>query len=278
MYVCNPALQPLRMFREELEFGAVTFRMLPGVVITNLSWRTDQKIKVIHKHSEQTKVKSGVYYAAVSTVVLLPVETGWTCPGLFVFLHAILHSLGWPWCWFFSARRSWPGSPSLIHQPLLQGTSLSVSTVLSLMLAVPPHLMCAVFVYVSSHSHLIQLTFYLKIYVLGRQYLSDRWNRGHGKQRSWTQRGAESGVSHFHLSPSITLKDVGSQHGRIRGFTKEPTVVEVSLNLQEDKISTKKSTKIMSDGLTGLLIRILMIPIYLKPLIQLHSSEKTQED
>lgn len=54
-----------------------------------------------------------------STVVLLPVETGWTCPGLFVFLHATLHSLGWPWCRFLSARRSWPGSPSLIHQPLL---------------------------------------------------------------------------------------------------------------------------------------------------------------
>lgn len=143
VYVCNPALQPLRMFREELEFGAVTFRMLPGVVITDLSWRTDQKIKVIHKHSEQTEVKSGVYYAAVSTVVLLPVETGWTCPGLFVFLHATLHSLGWPWCWFFSARRSWPGSPSLIHQPLLQRTCLSSSTVLSLTLAVPPHLMCA---------------------------------------------------------------------------------------------------------------------------------------
>lgn len=46
-------------------------------------------------------------------------------------------------------------------------------------------------------------------------------------------------VVHFHLSLYITLKDVGSQHGRIRGFTQEPTVVEVSLDLQEDEISTK---------------------------------------
>lgn len=49
-------------------------------------------------------------------------------------------------------------------------------------------------------------------------------------------------LSHFHLSPSITLKDVGSQQGCIRGFTQEATVVEVSLNLQEDKISNKKNT------------------------------------
>lgn len=43
VYVCNPALQLLRMLREELEFGAVTLRMLPRVVIADLSWRTDQK-------------------------------------------------------------------------------------------------------------------------------------------------------------------------------------------------------------------------------------------
>lgn len=43
VYVCDPALQLLRMLREELEFGAVTFRMLPRVVIADLSWRTDQK-------------------------------------------------------------------------------------------------------------------------------------------------------------------------------------------------------------------------------------------
>lgn len=63
------------------------------------------------------------------------------------------------------------------------------------------------------------------------------------KQGSWTQREAESGVSHFHLSPSITLKDVGSQHGRIRGFAQEPTVVEVPLDLQEDEIPTSERTK-----------------------------------
>lgn len=55
----------------------------------------------------------------------------------------------------------------------------------------------------------------------------------------------ESGVSHFHLSTCITLKDVGSQHGCIRGFTEEPTVIQVSLNLQEDEIpaNRKKGAK-----------------------------------
>lgn len=43
VYICNPALQLLRMFREKLEFGAITFRMLPRVVIANLSWRKEQK-------------------------------------------------------------------------------------------------------------------------------------------------------------------------------------------------------------------------------------------
>lgn len=42
---------------------------------------------------------------------------------------------------------------------------------------------------------------------------------------------------------TITLKDMGSQHGRIRGFTQEPTVVEVSLDLQEDEISYKAKDK-----------------------------------
>ncbi len=125
VYICNSALQLLWMFREELEFGAVTFRMLARVVITNLSWSKDQgkkkkiNVKRIHKHSQQIKVKSDVY-AVFSTMVLLPVEIGPTCPGLFVFLHATLHSLRWPWRWFLSVRRSWPGSPSLIHQPLLK--------------------------------------------------------------------------------------------------------------------------------------------------------------
>lgn len=86
--------------------------------------------------------------AVFSTVALSRVETGWTCPGLFVFLHATLHSLGWPWCRFLSARRSWPGSPSLIHQPLLLRTCLSSNTELSARVAVPPCLMCVAFVYV----------------------------------------------------------------------------------------------------------------------------------
>lgn len=96
VYVCNPALQLLRMLREELEFGAVTFRMLPRVVIADLSWRTEQKIKVqrVQKYSDSIKVQPGINCAAVSTAVLLPVEEGRMCPGLFVFLHAMLHSLG----------------------------------------------------------------------------------------------------------------------------------------------------------------------------------------
>lgn len=110
---------------------------------------------------------------------------------------------------------------------------------------------------------MIQLLFHIKIYLLGWQY-SEWWIQGTVKQRSRTQCEAESGVSHFHLSPSITLKDVGSQHGRIRGFTQEPPVVEVSLNLQEDKISTKERTnkkhlKNTSGCLTGPLVRMLMI-------------------
>lgn len=43
VYICNPALQLLRMFREKLEFGAITFRMLPRVIIPNLSWRKERK-------------------------------------------------------------------------------------------------------------------------------------------------------------------------------------------------------------------------------------------
>lgn len=63
-----------------------------------------------------------------------------------------------------------------------------------------------------------------------------------------TQWDAESGASHFHLSHSITLKDVGSEHGRVRGFTQETTMIEVPLDLQEDKISAR--TKTRSDEFT----------------------------
>lgn len=48
VYVRNPSLQLLRMFRKELELGAITFRMLPRVVITDLSWRGNNKIKKIY--------------------------------------------------------------------------------------------------------------------------------------------------------------------------------------------------------------------------------------
>lgn len=75
--------------------------------------------------------------------------------------------------------------------------------------------------------------------------------RAMAMQRSWTQCKAENGVSHFHLSPPITLKDVGSQHGCIRGFTQEPTVVEVSLDLQEDEIPTKDKDHIRQVSLLG---------------------------
>lgn len=86
------------MFGEELEFGAVTFRMLPWVVIADLSWRTDQK-------------KSYSYWQTLCQR---------SRPGLCVFLHATLHRLGWPWFWWFPVSWSCPGSPSLMHQPLLR--------------------------------------------------------------------------------------------------------------------------------------------------------------
>lgn len=51
VYVCNPALQLLRMFGEELELGAVAFRVLPGVVIADLGWRrrTRGEVKRVQK-------------------------------------------------------------------------------------------------------------------------------------------------------------------------------------------------------------------------------------
>lgn len=52
------------------------------------------------------------------------VTTGCAGPGLFLLFPAALHMLGWAWCcWCLSARRSWPGIPSLIHQPLLRASS-----------------------------------------------------------------------------------------------------------------------------------------------------------
>lgn len=59
------------------------------------------------------------------------------------------------------------------------------------------------------------------------------------------QREAESAALHFLLSPSITLKDVSSQHGRIRGFAQKPSVIEVPLNLQKHEIPAKKRTDIL---------------------------------
>lgn len=59
-------------------------------------------------------------------------------------------------------------------------------------------------------------------------------------QRSPMQREAESAALHFLLSPSITLKDVSSQHGRIGGFAQKPSVIEVPLNLQKHEIPAKK--------------------------------------
>lgn len=46
--------------------------------------------------------------------------------------------------------------------------------------------------------------------------------------------------SRFRLSARITLKDVGRQHGRIRGFAEEPAVVQVPLDLQEDEVPAKR--------------------------------------
>lgn len=54
VYIRDPALQFLRMFGEELELRAVTFRMLPGVVITDLGWRTDER------GGETTQLKPGI--------------------------------------------------------------------------------------------------------------------------------------------------------------------------------------------------------------------------
>lgn len=46
--------------------------------------------------------------------------------------------------------------------------------------------------------------------------------------------------SRFRLSARITLKDVGRQHGRIRGFAEEPAVVQVPLDLQEDEVPVRR--------------------------------------
>lgn len=59
-------------------------------------------------------------------------------------------------------------------------------------------------------------------------------------QRSPAQREAQSAALHFPLSPSITLKDVSSQHGRIRSFAQKPSMVEVPLNLEKDEIPAKE--------------------------------------
>lgn len=51
VYVCDPALQFLRVFGEELELGAVTFGVLPGIVVADLSWRTDERRGVKKKNT-----------------------------------------------------------------------------------------------------------------------------------------------------------------------------------------------------------------------------------
>lgn len=56
--VSDPSLQLLWMFREKLELGAVTFRMLPWVVITNLSW--SKGTKKVQTYSQTSKVKPDV--------------------------------------------------------------------------------------------------------------------------------------------------------------------------------------------------------------------------
>lgn len=61
-------------------------------------------------------------------------------------------------------------------------------------------------------------------------------------QRSPAQREAESAALHFPPSPSITLKDVSSQHGRIRSLAQKPSMVEVPLNLQKDEIPAKEES------------------------------------
>lgn len=86
-------------------------------------------------------------------------------------------------------------------------------------------------------------SFHITIYLFGWQYLSDWWTTGHGKTEVVNATRSRERASHFHLSPSITLKDVCSQHGRVRRFTQEPPVVEVSLDLQEDKISAEERTE-----------------------------------
>lgn len=50
-----------------------------------------------------------------------------------------------------------------------------------------------------------------------------------------------AGQSGFRLSARITLKDVGRQHSRVRGFAEEPTVIEVPLDLQEDQVPAEKN-------------------------------------
>lgn len=76
VYVGNPALQLLWLFREELEFGAVSFRVLPRVIITDLSWRRNQKkysFKHIHKQIGTKKVSRII--CGPSKLITLPQMT-----------------------------------------------------------------------------------------------------------------------------------------------------------------------------------------------------------
>lgn len=81
VYLGDPALQLLRMFGEKLEFGAVTFRMLPGVVIPDLSWleeeekRNNAKLNVKHIHTQSEKIKledADVICSSVPEIISLP--------------------------------------------------------------------------------------------------------------------------------------------------------------------------------------------------------------
>lgn len=62
------------------------------------------------------------------------------------------------------------------------------------------------------------------------------WSIGLAKQG-----GGQAVHSGSRLSAHITLKDVGRQHSRVRGFAEEPAVIQVPLDLQEDQVPAEKN-------------------------------------
>ncbi len=106
---------------------------------SQLEERSEKRSMLNTFRNIQSRYKFKVMSAQfLSTAVVLPVETGRTRRD---YLCSFM-----PHCTPSddpdAARRSWPGSPSLIHQLLPMRTCLSSITVLSAMLAVALHVCC----------------------------------------------------------------------------------------------------------------------------------------